>query len=93
MARFITAFDTITIDLDQITCIHFDPALMDVVTIYTSSPKLPPLIYRNDVMDRRAVRDLIRDIRFHYSSMKQPEPFFRMLSTIERWCDKEDKEG
>lgn len=94
MARFITAFDTLTIDLDQITCIHFDPELMDVLTIYTSSPKMPPLIYRNNALDRRAIRDLISGIRSHCSikegSSKQPERFYRMLSTIDRWLNAED---
>lgn len=97
MARFITAFDTLTIDLDQITCMHFDPERMDVLTIYTSSPKMPPLIYRNNAIDRRAIRDLITDIRFHYSTRetpsKQPERFFRMLSTIDRWLNKEAENG
>lgn len=92
MSKFITAFDTLTFDLDQIICIHFTPGLTDVLTIYTSSPKMPPLIYRNNALDRRAIRDLIGDIRFHYSTMKQPERFFRMLNTIERWLNEEDKD-
>ena len=96
MSKFITAFDTLTLDLDQITCIRFSPELTDVLIIYTSSPIMPALIYKNNALDRRAIRDLIGDIRFHYSTMKtpakQPERFFRMLSTIDRWLDKEDKD-
>lgn len=91
MSRFITTFDTTTINLDQITCIHFDPYAKEVLTIYTTNPELT-LKYGDSAKDRRAMLDLIRDIKFHISSMKQPEYFYRMLKTIERWLSEENKE-
>ena len=91
MSRFITTFDTTTINLDQITCIHFDPYAKEVLTIYTANPELT-LKYENNAKDRQAMLDLIRDIKFHKSQMKQSEYFYRMFDTIKRWISKENKE-
>ena len=91
MSRFITTFDTCCIDLDKIVCMKFTPGYDTVLSIYTTVPELK-LNYKNTAMDRRAIRDIIRDIRHLITnSHEQPEYFWRMLDTIERWLNEEDK--
>lgn len=93
MAKFIKVCNGSYVNVDQITSIMFDPHSFGLVlSIHTSDDKIS-WAYSNTENDRKAMRQIVNDIRAWYEGPDQLPSFWEMICDLDVWLKTQEEQN